>query len=179
MLWHSENVFMVKIYLTSPPMVFIKLNFKAFKDILSAFWWSKLIWLRFRRFSWSPTSRHSRILWKHFGGGNWSWLFLLTFQSSSISRYSWQFWESILTWEGGAGVSAADSVLLIVRLVVRVWLWAPMIHWGKRHWCSAKGGSYFDPVQPPVLSAECTRNCAWGFIVWWVKHIYLQIGFES
>ena len=42
---------------------------------------------------------------------------------------------------GGTEVRAADSVLLIVWLVVRVWLWALMIHWGERRWCSAKGES--------------------------------------
>ena len=39
-------------------------------------------------------------------------------------------------------VSAADSVPLIVRLVVRVWLWAPIIHWGECRWRFAKSESY-------------------------------------
>ena len=56
----------------------------------------------------------------------------------------------------------ADSVLLIVRLVTRVWLWAPT---GESFIDALiimdKGESYLDPMQPPVHSAECTRNCAW------------------
>ena len=47
----------------------------------------------------------------------------------------------------GAVISAADSGLLIVILVVLVWLWSPMIHWGERRWRSAKGESYLDPMQ--------------------------------
>ena len=64
---------------------------------------------------------------------------------------------------GGAVVSAADSFLLIVRLLVRVWLWVPMIHCGERRWCSAKDESYLEPMQPPVHSVECTKNCIWVY----------------
>ena len=35
------------------------------------------------------------------------------------------------------------------RLVVRVWLWAPMIHWSECRWRSAKGDSL---CKPPVHS---------------------------
>ena len=46
--------------------------------------------------------------------------------------------------------------------MVRVWLGVPMIHWIERCWRSAEGESYLNPKQPPVHSAECTRNCTWG-----------------
>ena len=57
-------------------------------------------------------------------------------------------------WGGGPVVRAADSGLLIVRLV--------MMHWVERRCRSAKGKTYIEPMQiaVPVHSAEFTKSFA-------------------
>ena len=47
----------------------------------------------------------------------------------------------------------------IMRLVVRILLWALIILWSERRWGSVMGARLCSPL---VHSAECTRICAWG-----------------
>ena len=67
--------------------------------------------------------------------------------------------------------SFADSLLLNLRLVGRVWLWAPMIYWGERRWRSAKSKSYLNPLQPPgslsrMYKKFCMRSCPMCPLQW-------------
>ena len=66
-----------------------------------------------------------------------------------------------IQWGGDAVVRATVSVLLIVRLVVRVWLLASKFD-NPLGWASLMLCVGWEPMQPPVQSAEYTKNCAWG-----------------
>ena len=46
-------------------------------------------------------------------------------------------------------LDGAEVSYIIMRLVVRVWQWAPMIHQGERRWRFANGDRYLNPMQHP------------------------------
>ena len=75
-----------------------------------------------------------------------------TFHSNKSKSEKHIYWKASAYFVFDMKVAQWLAPQTIERLVDRIWLWVPTIHWGERRWRSAKEDSLYSPrfTQPNV-----------------------------